>query len=212
MYLQKIKTKYSINQVLRKFSDLSESTNPNETIGISKTDGFYSNIKHSLAFVFPWNLKSIEDALHLQLTGIKRENKQFGLHTECFLGRPNCSGKKITIEKDRIEQLSNSIKEKGYQIDFSNSIICSLMIYGNEWRYFINGGQHRGAILASLGYSQIPAKIKAIINRDEVNDWQAVRDGIYTKQAALKVFDQIFFATPPPLYNEWCSFVDNELR
>src|SRR5690606_27390083 len=113
------------------------------------------------------------------------------------LDLPNASDEKIRIEVNRLITLLASIKEHGFKQEYSDSLGCFVLVNGEKWRWYVNGGQHRASVLAALGYDEMPVCIRQLVRRDDVGYWPNVQSGIFTENQALAVFDRLFSGEPP---------------
>src|SRR5699024_3862206 len=103
------------------------------------------------------------------------------------------------LEIETLPELTKSIHKKGYLRGngHEEDIKASVLIKGNDYKYIIKDGTHRLAVLSALDYKSapirvLPTSIPAFIYRREVDFWPKVQDGLYTREQALKVFDNIF--------------------
>ena len=72
-----------------------------------------------------------------------------------------------------------------------------LLIRNNgEMRAMVFGGQHRMAVLTHLGYKTLSVMVTrdsiGTIHEGEVDDWYYVRNGLCTKELALRIFHAYF--------------------
>jgi len=99
-------------------------------------------------------------------------------------------------ERIRLRRLARSINGHGYDPDRFGDIQGYFLVRGDEFRFFIQGGRHRAAVLASSGVKTLSVRIRQgfvpIVNRESVNDWPFVRSGLLAPDFALAVFDRFF--------------------
>lgn len=100
------------------------------------------------------------------------------------------------LEFLRLISLYQSIKENGY--DQTKGYIGVIQIKrDNEYRYLVGGGgYHRALVMAALGYEYIPARFNrnSTIDVNDVDFWPQVRNGLWSKNQALKYVDHLFTA------------------
>lgn len=100
-------------------------------------------------------------------------------------------------EMHRLERIVRSLQTEGFQLE-RGTVVATLLV-GNEpgqWACHIRDGLHRVSVLAALGVPHLPIAIAggetpAVVRRSEVEAWTHVRDGLYTPQEALFVFDRL---------------------
>lgn len=159
----------------------------------------------SYSAVLPWSCWSPARRKAQWKKTVEGENKLFGggglEHGIQFWGP--VSEMKVDIEVRRLIHIFNSIKEKGYirSDDSDGDIIGSFLVNETgEVRIHVLRGQHRISALAALGYTDIPVRIRTmgggarLVRRCDVDFFPNVKNGLYSKRLALKVFDDIFYA------------------
>src|SRR5690606_16637583 len=144
----------------------------------------------------------------LTFYGINRENNLYGFSSKESLDLPDVSDKKIKIEAIRLLELLESIKKQGFNQQNEDALGCFVLADGATWRWYVQGGQHRAAVMAALGYNSIPVYVRQIIRREEVSFWPNVQSGIFSKEKALIVFDKLFAAKPPTVAKDWVDYVN----
>jgi hypothetical protein len=108
------------------------------------------------------------------------------------------------IEFQRLVSVYNSIRSNGFRRgDEHDGDIRGIALIGEggSYRVLLNGGQHRAASLSALGHHTLPVRLTSpssasIIRRDDVEFWPYVRTGLFSREAALEVFDRIFAGIP----------------
>ena len=119
------------------------------------------------------------------------------------------SEKKIELELHRLKSISHLIKKNDYQYDLSGNMninaTCLWSDVHNDWRFLIQGGEHRIAALVALGYTSAIVQttrhgLTGIVQRSHAAYWPAVRQGYFTEEEAIKLFDRIFDGRQPPSY------------
>jgi len=152
--------------------------------------------------VFPWEKANMKARKKFREGYVKVETGQRGRELTLDHGW-GCFGP-ISQERGELKMqtligLTKSIREKGYLRGDGpeEDILASVLINGNDYKYLIKNGTHRLAVLSALDYKSapirvLPTSIPAFIYRREVDYWPKVRDGLYTREQALKIFDNIF--------------------
>lgn len=68
-----------------------------------------------------------------------------------------------------------------------------LLIDGDSWKWMSGyDGNHRLYILNMINYPSVTSSLSKIIKKDEVNQWPNVKNGVYTKNEALRIFEALF--------------------
>jgi len=100
------------------------------------------------------------------------------------------------IEKEfaALEAAYHSIAKDGYRPDKYG--YAEVLCLKNEERtsFILLDGNHRVSALSALGFKQVEAilYIRNIINRRDVKKWPGVKNGFYTTEDAVKIFDVYF--------------------
>jgi|LSQX01.1.fsa_nt_gb tetratricopeptide (TPR) repeat protein len=141
---------------------------------------------------FPWYWDKSLKLAFVQEPGETRPggNHHFGPNTDEF----------GVAELRRLIHLYTLIKENGYQPElFSDGYISGyLLIRGDDYRFVVSEGQHRIAAIAALGYEKIRCRftVKEHYSRavvwDDVKRWPQVANGVYSRNIAMKIFEQFF--------------------
>ena len=197
-----------IHETIKDYAKLSGVSNPIESLGLLGLRSYYKENMHPLQFVLPWDVGTPLEFYNSWRKNTLYENKEHGIDSDDFLGALNCSKEKIELEINRLHKLILSIQEKGFISTPDNYFGAIIMVDSfNNYVWYVRGGQHRSSILAAMGWKHLPVKVSQIVYRDEVAFWPAVTAGYYSQDAALKVFDRIFNADPPPVNQNWIEKV-----
>lgn len=186
----------------------------------SKMDIFYSNYQPSNAFdilglgdcsdhvlgsmepyvlTLPWDNASPKQERRAKRKSIMKENKVLNVNLGADAGwawSGPVSAKKLHVEARRLLNVFNSIRKNGYQRsdepdgDIRVNILFDGFLDTATWQSRV--GQHRALALSSLGFNKIPCRISNFVVRTEVESWPNVRNGLYSKELALSVFDNMF--------------------
>lgn len=123
--------------------------------------------------VHPWNRFIIKGEKKLDLD-----------HGCQYFG--NVSNSKCKLEFKRLIKLYQKIKKHGYHRNkFVNGY---LLKKNNDYRFIVTGGNHRIAVLASLGYKFIWVETKKIINIKDIRKQYEL-----TNDEAIKIFNRFFY-------------------
>jgi hypothetical protein len=157
----------------------------------------------AFAFAWPWESISVQDREQKRLSRIEAENEGRGARLSVSHGYSGYGP--VSPEKGRLEflalaRLADSIRHLGYMRnnDIYGDIRAVVLIdETHASRYLVRWGQHRAAVLAALGFDQIPVVIGRPVRIDEVSYWPNVTGGLFTRDQAVLLFKQIFAGNPP---------------
>ncbi|MBW2501787.1 MAG: hypothetical protein JRD39_02495 [Deltaproteobacteria bacterium] len=101
------------------------------------------------------------------------------------------TGKKVSLEYERLQKTALSIKTKGYQPDRYGDIEGHFMTDGQNVCFFVRGGKHRAAALAFLGHEKIPVRLRRswplVIDARSARDWPLVAEGKIDADLAVDI-------------------------
>jgi hypothetical protein len=103
-------------------------------------------------------------------------------------------------EIKRISKLLVKISNDGYspEVNLDGFIRGYVLRKGAESRFAVTAGQHRLAILSVLEYENFTVKFQPgferVVDVGEVELWPLVKNGVYTKQQAINIFNGVFEA------------------
>lgn len=161
---------------------------------------------------FPWDEASFDKIQKMRVENICHENSAYGLNTYCYFGSESCSYQKAEVEAKRTAYLIDDIDKNGYNF-YKNNDVVTITLLRDRQNYvaLVGGGNHRVAALAAgFNYKNIDAKLNNVVNRVDVKNWKHVKNGAYTEEQALRVFDAIMSATPPKAFGLWEVFLKNK--
>ncbi|MBQ0731842.1 MAG: hypothetical protein KBT75_14140 [Oleispira antarctica] len=100
------------------------------------------------------------------------------------------------LEFERLTGVNNKIVKNGYLPAEHGHLHGEFLIDGNDWVWVAIGGKHRFSVLSALDYSEIPvARLSRwahlYVRRSEVDYWPNVRNGLFSAEEAISVFDRI---------------------
>ena len=159
--------------------------------------------------VYPWVKQSIKQNIEHKNRETLHENQRDGLNLDAWQGGasyPLADEAKLESEARKLECLLSSVESQGYRPEHykDGGIGATLMVNESGERvWYVSGGFHRVCVLTALGHSSIPASVSRIVKRDHVNRWPLVRTGLFSKKAALDLFDQIFEGKGFTAHNDW---------
>ena len=144
------------------------------------------------AMVYPWEKESpffklsnyMKKVMENRMSFLSMEpNQEFEVLDPTIFGRSQAV---------QFADLLNSISSNGFQ--YGRSMPCVYILRsGDIWRWIMSGsGNHRAYLLNYLRYPLLPARIVGLIDRDDIASLPLVRDGTYTIEFALHLFDSVF--------------------
>ena len=199
-------------EILRKYSELVNVRNANDFLGFPGEEAVFPQDSHPYEFTFPWISLSPEQMKKNYEGYYSRENRKYGLKSDECLESISVTEEKIQLEVIRLQSLKNSIKKNGYEGKENDPIGGAVFIKGDEWKWFVEGGQHRAAVVTALGFEKVLVHVRRIVRREDVNVWPGVRNKIYSPQSALKLFDHMFDLKAPCSAEAWIDHVNANLK
>jgi hypothetical protein len=148
------------------------------------------------AFVLPWDTLSVEDKFESYPDSFYRNRSQNGLTFSNNL-RSSIIETMYSLEslESKVNQMQNifkSIKRHGLKksSDFPN---INIFVDGDEWRWSMgDAGNHRSFVCSGLDFETLEVRISSIIYRNKVNSWKNVKNGTYSPEEAVYIFDSYF--------------------
>lgn len=193
------KQKESIREGLEQNLNMMQYRNAAEKMGLTDDDAPFLAQEPGWFHLYPWQKQNIEyrrrELNHIAYD----ENRSFGFYADAFEEGYHGSEReeKIKMEAERLYNLLQSIKDKGYQRDKSEQgdVTGTMLIDDSDeerrWAWIIGSGTHRVAVIRVLGGTEIPVRIERVVYRNDVSYWPAVESGVFPKEAALKFFDRV---------------------
>jgi hypothetical protein len=170
----------------------------------------------AMATVMPWSYSTPEQRIkRFCVEGsmsrlLAKEALQSGLNADenfgCQFFGP-LSSDHGELEFKRLTSVNNNIIKDGYMPSKHGHLHGEFLIDGDEWVWIAIGGKHRFSVLSALDLDTIPvAKLSRwatlFVRRSEVNCWPNVRNGIFSIEEALSIFDRIMIGTKVSDYLE----------
>lgn len=199
-------------EVLKKYSELVNIKNANDFLGLSGGDRIFPEESHPYEFTFPWSPLSPVEMKNNYRSYFLEENRKYSLDSDECLESTYVSDKKIQLEVSRLVKLFLSIKNKGYVPNETEPIGGAVFVKGKEWKWIVEGGQHRAAVVAALGMEKVPVYVKRIIRREDVYVWPGVQKRIFCPERALRLFDHMFDLKSPGSAKDWVQHVNENMR
>ena len=147
----------------------------------------------SWAIVMPWEKMSLKEKLSNYPKSFKKNRSLFGFDlNEDFSFNSFYSLEAARSQVEQTRELLNSIKNRGI-IETRELPLVFILKNKSEWRWCMTGeGNHRAYIYALLKEYSMLAEVYDLVDREKVESWPNVRNGNYTIDEALPVFDSFF--------------------
>lgn len=158
---------------------------------------------------FPWENIDPNKRKASRKENVRNENLEYGLDSYDFFGAINCSYKKSEVEMNRIYNIHNSIKENGFLWNKNVTKNISVVIFKkkNNYVFMVAGGNHRIAVMSALNHKEVKCNILGVVDREDVYTWKFVKDGTYSVEEALFVFDRIYYSLLPEAFESWRKYI-----
>lgn len=162
-------------------------------------------------FVYPWSdTRDLTERVRMKnfstfLENVNRKGPAIDAYEGGAQHHPTDMNR-ATFEARLLHNLLCSIEKKGYRPTpgYHDPIGADLMVESaDNWCWIVSGGIHRCCVLSALEYEKVDVVIKTVIYRDDVADWPNVRNGLFSEELALMVFDRIVAGNPGKLYENW---------
>jgi len=183
--------------ILQEYFKEYQPKNVAEALGIRETNISPWLNSHPLKKIYPWGILRPEQAYIKRKKMMKRESREynFELKSDDWKGFGPVSDSLIDFEFSRLVKLYKSIKKEGFNEKYG-FIGGQIFAHNENYKVRIKGGWHRFSILKALNYDSISIKFNPInniiIRREDVNHWPAVKEGYFTFEEALQIFDNKF--------------------
>lgn len=185
-----------------------------EVLGLGSTEvsGFMG--EPSWSALMPWDCETIEQWKKNHQRSVILENKQYIKDLTISDGWAwvgPVSSDKLTVEVTRLNGVYKSIVKNGYKRNNGpDGDVLAVMLVDNagNWCWQAITGQHRACVMAGLGHEVIPIRVAKVILESDVECWPNVRSGLYSVEAALKVFQMVMNGGVPKMVEPWIASVN----
>ena len=146
------------------------------------------------ALVLPWDNLTIDQNYKIYLKKFLSKRKKLESLYQSSLEKKEDIIYSDDAWKSHAEQffeLYNSISSEGFKdIDL---IPVNLFKYNDLYRVSLSDdGNHRVRVAYVLGHKSIPFKIAKLVDFQSINNWQNVKNGLYSKTDAKEIFINYF--------------------
>jgi hypothetical protein len=99
----------------------------------------------------------------------------------------------------RMARVFDSIREKGYRPALGGEHMRATVLTRNgDWRLVVHSGKHRAIACAAAACPEVVLMLEPTsVRREDAASWPNVRDGLFTLDEALVVFDRWFDGRHP---------------
>jgi hypothetical protein len=184
-----------------------------EFLGI-ETEG-HSNLRQPLvADLLPWERSAGRDELEARRAAEERTwllkfgESPTGSHGSSYFGPTSDAlgtyrfGKhtKVATSIANDAMTKDTSDEEWWDPSRGGYVEIQMVVHGDKWAGIIREGKHRTTALAALQVSHLLVSIPPrypVIRREEARSWPGVRQGLYTLDEALAVFDRFLSGEAP---------------
>lgn len=151
--------------------------------------------------VLPWARLGLEQAAQRRARTVRRENlawgRDFGIEQGCP-GYGALSEAKLELEFKRLTSVADSIRKYGFLGAARGFIRGELLVREHTYSVLITEGHHRISALAALGHALAHLVISPTpVHKCDARSWPNTKNGLYTAQQALSLFDRIHEGKQP---------------
>ena len=102
------------------------------------------------------------------------------------------------VQLAQFQKLLTSVETNGFSEarNLEDPLNVDLLRRGEDECWVIHSGFHRTCVATAIGMAEIPAEVRLVVDRSQVNAWPQVKSGSFTVSEALNVFDALFSAQP----------------
>lgn len=186
-----------------------EQYHPSSMREVLGSDNINLEKYHPMATVMPWSTSTPDEKLLRACVDINapnilsREAHKLGLSEKDSYGWQYfgpVSDNLGKLEYNRLISVYNAIKKNGYNPNQYGYIHGQFLVDHQDWVWVNIGGKHRFATLAALEFKAIPVALRSrssalFIHRSDADYWPNVKNGLFSKHDALKIFDRIMAGT-----------------
>lgn len=193
------------------FRKIYRLSNANDLFGLE--DSVFDHSESIFKSGFPWDETDFDKVQVMREKNHRNENLVYGLNSYCYFGSENCSYQKAEVEAKRVSYLIDDINRNGYDFNKgSDHVTVNILKDGESYTALVGAGNHRvAALIAGFRYKKVSAILNKIIDRSDVKNWKHVKNGFYTKEQALQVFDAIMSGIPPKSFDKWKKYIEGKV-
>lgn len=189
-----------VGSVLEGFYATFQPRSPAEYLRLHDVTSTWLKDWPPYAAFFPWEDTCPDQRLASKQRIERRQGHKYGERLALSDGYkhfgPTCR-EKGELEFRRLIEVAESIGQRGFLVDphSQKNLGARLLMWDEDYRFLQDGsGNHRMAALAALGHEQAVMQLQAdfIVRRSEVAWWPGVRQGWFSVDEALQIFDRIF--------------------
>jgi len=191
--------KNSLKEKMSQYYNMVQPDSASSWLGLDEGEVLALDGEPAWLSLLPWE----DNTIHEKRTGRKEcaiyDNKEQGENLTIDQGWRNfgpVADSILNLEVNRLYLLMLSIKKNGIlRSDTKGGDIGGIILIkeADDFRWLVEwGGQHRAAAISAMGYKKIAIRVWQVVDRNDVDLWPSVQSGVYSKIAALKVFDLIY--------------------
>jgi hypothetical protein len=198
----------SLRDTLSHYYSCVQPSSAADWIGLPSTSNSPLQEFAPWALTMPWSSRTPDQLKSIRENTALEENKALGHRLSIedgwhFWGP--LSTIKLDIEIQRFTKLLGSMQANGFRRHngHDGDIRAVILQKQDDWRWQVVGGEHRAAAICAFGYKTAPVRVLQVINRDDVDFWPGVCNGLFTRDEALRTFDIIFHGELSMVSRKW---------
>ena len=199
---------HDILSTLKKHKTLTNYENVAEFLDLN-----LDNSKNLIKFpwwtkIYPWDNRTFEEMLKYYPNEVKKNRNSKGMNILSDdpnqIMRENFENS-ILSHARQYSDLIDQIKHKGFRYGANYGYVSAeIFIANNKIRWKPGAdGNHRTEVAAAMNLKTIPVLVAKIIRLEELEYWPNVKNGVFNKDQATKIFYSIFDAKPPRFNDKW---------
>ncbi|MFN3938079.1 MAG: hypothetical protein ACK4KW_10910 [Gemmobacter sp.] len=191
---------------LKRFYDRFQPQTNGDFLGLPRSpERHFLLTQHRALTLYPWDRPPLTDyRRHIsdRLAGVALENEEHGAlldHRHGLVSSGPVSPEKGALELSRLKRVVDRIRESGFRHSGDvRPVRVVALRRGESCRYLCRAGHHRVAAFSALGGTSLPVwPYPRPVVRDDVDKWPGVTAGVFSRDAALFVFDRMFEGRQP---------------
>lgn len=172
-----------------------------EVAGLDTLDAPGLAAVHASGWILPWSARSVAQTIVGRETALQQvafEHGQKLTMSDGLTAFGPVSERKLALETSRLAKLIASVKVKGFQPYSQKSPLkVTGLRSAKTYRWLVEEGQHRLAVAAALGITDVPTMVVEVVRREDAAFWPQVVNGVFKPEGAVTLFDRIWDGKPP---------------
>ncbi len=205
-----------IERELRCYYDWVQPNLALEVVDLSASEAPGLADQPAFNYLAPWWEKGIQETARGRERALRYVGMRYGFGAAANGGHPffgPLPEPRLNLQVERLDRLLRSVRRNGFA-PFARDFPIKVTALRNndEYRWFIEEGQHRFALAHALGVETMPAMLVSVVRREEARLWPQVVNGMFSERGAVRLFDRIFDGRPPVFCQRWIENSTEEQR